>query len=100
MSGTRTAVLDRFEATGDGHELAVLLVEDDGDVVDERHVDRDLLPAVGRHENAVFEVTTTDDELTEISYRPEETRDRREAAQSRFDRLADRPPTDDDGDAG
>ena len=96
MSGTHTAVLDRFEQTDGGDELAVLLVEARGEVVDELHVDRQLLPATGRHENAVFELTTADDELTEIAYRPDETEERREAAQSRFDRLSRRPPTDDE----
>ena len=99
MSGTHTAVLDRFERTDGGDELAVLLVEADGEVVDELHVDRELLPAAGRHENAVFEVTTDDDELTEIAYRPEETEERQEAAQSRFDRLSRRPPSDDEADS-
>ncbi|AHG04359.1 hypothetical protein HALDL1_12705 [Halobacterium sp. DL1] len=96
MSETRTAVLDRFETTDGGDELAVLLVEADGEVVDELVVDRELLPADGRHENAVFAVTLADGELTEIAYRPEETEARTEAAQSRFDRLSRRPPSDEE----
>ena len=98
MADSYTAVLDRFEATDDGRELAVLLAEADGDVVDEFVVDRELLPADGRHENAVFAVTTADDELTEIAYRPDETEARTEAAQSRFDRLS-RRPSDEDADS-
>ncbi|WP_232702481.1 DUF3006 domain-containing protein [Halobacterium wangiae] len=96
MTDTYTAVLDRFEATEDGEELAVLLVEAEGDVVDEVVVDRERLPAEGRHENAVFAVTVDDDELAEIVYRPDETEARTEAAQSRFDRLSRRPPSDED----
>lgn len=95
---TRTAVLDRFEATDDSPDLAVLLVESAGEVVDELVVDRELLPAAGHHEGAVFEVTTDDDARTEIVFRRNETAERQEAAQSRFDRLSRRPPSDETDD--
>lgn len=91
MEGTYTAVLDRFEATADGEERAVLLLEADGEVVDDLVVAPEQLPAEGRHRDAVFELSVTDDGVR-AAYRPDETETRREAAQSRFDRLSRRPP--------
>lgn len=58
MSETYTAVLDRIV---DG-ETAVLLLEADGRVVDERILDVESLPEDGRHEGAVFEVELADEE--------------------------------------
>lgn len=86
MTGTRTAVLDRVV---DG-ETAVLLVEEDGAVVDELTVPVDRLPDDGRTEGAVFTATIRDGELAGLTYRPEETESRRESAQDRFDRLSER----------
>ncbi|WP_126661691.1 DUF3006 family protein [Haloterrigena salifodinae] len=101
MTERYTAVLDRIV---DG-ETAVLLLEDDGTVVDERVLDVDRLPENGRHEGAVFDVEladddsleadddgpeTNDDDLETMSYRPSLERDRREEAQDRFDRLSER----------
>ena len=77
-----TGVIDRFE-----EELAVILLEADGDVVDEIVLDRSELPAEAAHSDAILEVTLTDGEVTELSYNPDETTDRKERAQSRFDRL-------------
>lgn len=79
------AVLDRIV---DG-ETAVLLLEDDGEVVDERTLDVADLPADGRHEGAVFEVVLEDEGL-EATYRADEERARRERARKRFDRLSER----------
>lgn len=79
------ATLDRI--VDDEH--AVLLVEDDaGDVVDERVVDADDLPADGRHEGAVFDLTIVGGDLRAATYRPDETEARRAAAQDRLDRLS------------
>ncbi|ELZ18464.1 hypothetical protein C477_10363 [Haloterrigena salina JCM 13891] len=100
MTERYTAVLDRIV---DG-ETAVLLLEDDGTVVDERVLDVDRLPEDGRHEGAVFDVELADDDSLEadddgpeanddletMSYRPSLERDRREEAQDRFDRLSER----------
>lgn len=85
-----TGVIDRFE-----DDLAVILLEEDGDVVDEVVCDREELPAEAAHVDAVLAVTLTDGEVTELLYEPDETADRKERAQSRFDRLAERPPDDD-----
>ncbi|WP_049985200.1 DUF3006 domain-containing protein [Halobellus rufus] len=86
-----TGVIDRFE-----EDLAVILLEADGDVVDEIILDRSELPDEAAHPDAILKVTLTDGEVTELSYDPAETTDRKERAQSRFDRLAERPPSDDE----
>ncbi|WP_459810737.1 DUF3006 family protein [Halopiger thermotolerans] len=83
-------------------ELAVLLLEDDGDVVDERTIPVDRLPADGAHEGAVLEVEIADEgegegagdgeagTLLAVTHDPETERNRRERAQDRFDRLSER----------
>ncbi len=87
-----TGVIDRFE-----DDLAVVLLEVYGAVVDEIVIDRSELPTDAAHPDAVLEVTLTGDgQVTAIEYEPEESADRKEQAQSRFDRLAERPPEDDD----
>lgn len=90
-----TAVLDRFE-----EDTAVLLVEDDGEVVDELLVDRWELPEQGREQGAVFDLRVCGDSLRVLSHRPDETEARSDAAQSRFDRLAQDLPTADDDASG
>lgn len=85
MTDTYTAVIDRIvEGT------AVLLLEVDGETVDQFDVPLEGIPEDGRHEGAVFEATVTDDELAGLEYRPETEADRRETAQDRFDRLSKR----------
>jgi hypothetical protein len=86
-----TGVIDRFE-----EDLAVILLEADGEVVDELVLAREELPTEAAHSDAVLAVTLIDGEVTDLSYNPTETTDRKERAQSRFDRLARRPPNDDD----
>lgn len=86
-----TGVIDRFE-----DDLAVILLEEDGEVVDEIVLDRAELPADATHPDAVLVVTLTDGEVADLVYDAAETADRKERAQSRFDRLAERPPSDDE----
>ena len=88
MSEIYTAVLDRIVDEG----TAVLLLERDGDVVDDLAVALERLPAAGRHEGAVFSVTVDRDErrLLEATYRAEAERTRQESIQDRFDRLSER----------
>lgn len=86
-----TGVIDRFEG-----DLAVILLEADGEVVDEKTLEREELPDDGAHADAVLDVELTDGEVTDVSYDREETVQRKERAQSRFDRLAKRPPNDSD----
>ncbi|MCU4719678.1 DUF3006 domain-containing protein [Halapricum hydrolyticum] len=91
LSGTYTAVLDRFE-----DELAVLLIEDDGDVVSDVTIERSDLPQPGRHQDAIFDVEFEDGEVVSVVYDSETTEKRSRAAQSRFDRLSRRLPDDED----
>ncbi|RBI60427.1 DUF3006 domain-containing protein [halophilic archaeon] len=86
-----TGVIDRFE-----DDLAVILLEADGEVVDEIVLEHDEIPAEAAHPDAVLEVTLTDGEVTDLSYDTAETADRKNRAQSRFDQLAERPPNEDD----
>lgn len=81
---TYTAVFDRFEG-----DLAVLLLEDDGEV-DQLVAEQDELPKDGRHQDAIFRVRVRDDELQRIRYDPDTTENRKTAAQDRFDRLSRR----------
>lgn len=89
MDGTYTAVVDRFE-----DDLAVLVLElDDG--ADELVVDRSRVPD-DAGQDAVLQVVLEDGALADATYDSEETERRREAVQDRFDRLARRPPRDDE----
>jgi len=91
MSETYDAVLDRIV---DG-EHATLLLEADDAVVDEYVIDVMEVPEDGRHEGAVFRVTIENATLTDLSYRPDETTDRKKSAQDRLDRLS-RPLSDEE----
>ena len=84
-------VLDRFE-----DDLAVVLLECDGKTVDDIALPRDRLPEEGRHRDALFVVVMEGETVQSMSYRPEETREKSEQAQSRFDRLSQRPPENDE----
>lgn len=84
--GRYTAVLDRFEG-----EVAVLLLEADGETVDDRDVPRADLPSEGRHVDAVFEIQVENDDIVDVDYAEDETERRHESVRRRFDRLARRP---------
>lgn len=84
MTETYTATVDRIE---DG-DTAVLLLEDDGAVVDERSIDYRDLPMNAREEGAVLRVTLANGAITRIQYREEETADRNEAVRERLDDLS------------
>ena len=91
--GTYRGVIDRFEEDADGTELAVILLEEDGEVVEQIDMPRAELPfEVGQ--DTVLEMTFVDGELTDVEDTLEETKSRAEAAQERFDQLAKRPPDD------
>jgi hypothetical protein len=87
--GTYTAVVDRFE-----DEVAVVLIEADGETIAERVVDRETLPEDGRQVDAILEVTVSEGQLTSITYDAAASEARKRDAQQRFDRLAERPPSD------
>jgi hypothetical protein len=89
--GQYTAVVDRIE---DG--LAAVLLEEDGRDAYELLVEPAELPEDGQHANAVLTVEVQDGELVKASYDPDETEERRDSAQSRFDRLSERPSSDDE----
>ncbi|MFD1648022.1 DUF3006 domain-containing protein [Haloarchaeobius litoreus] len=89
MSEEYTAVLDRFEDS-----TAVLLLEQDGEQVDELLLKRCLLPEQGRHQDAVFEVMVSDVEVS-IRNRAEKSEGRKERSQSRFDQLSKESPSGD-----
>ena len=84
--GKYTAVVDRFE-----EDLAVLLLERDGETVDDILLPKPELPESGRHQDAVLYVSVVDGEVRNATYKAEETDQRAERAQSRFDRLSQRP---------
>lgn len=88
--GTYTAVVDRIEDT-----LATLQLEDD-DHLYNLVVGEEELPEDARHQDAILSLSLEDEEIVDATYKPEETQERRDAAQSRFDRLSKRLPSDDE----
>ncbi len=86
MDGTYTGVVDRIE---DG-EIAVILLEEDEQVIEQVDVPVNRLPEPARTDGGVLSVTLEDDEVVSMEYRPEATRDRRESAREKLDRLSER----------
>lgn len=89
--GTYTAVVDSIESG-----LATVFFEAAEEEVGNAVLDAEVLPADGRHADAILTVTVTDGEFVEWEYEGESTKERQDAAQNRFDRLSKRPPSDDD----
>jgi hypothetical protein len=87
--GEYTAIVDSVE---DG--LATAFFERDGEEVGNAVVDAARLPSDGRHADAILSVTVSSGRLDSATYEPERTERRAEAAQDRFDRLSERPPSD------
>lgn len=91
--GTYTGVIDRVEAG-----LAVILLEDDGDVVEELVVPLEELdvsvPDNDRLEGMVVTAEVRDDDLVSATADVEERTRRLERNQQRFDRLSRRPDED------
>jgi hypothetical protein len=87
--GCYTAVVDSIE---DG--FATVFFEDEGEEVGDAVLDVSALPEAARHDDAVLRVTVADGALIESEYDAERTANRAERAQERFDRLAERPPSD------
>ena len=83
--GTYVATVDRVEG-----ELAVVLVEVDGEVVGEVTAPLSDLPA-GVGAESVLEIRLEDGELVEVTEDSAATRARKQNARDRFDRLARRP---------
>ncbi|OSO90588.1 hypothetical protein B9H04_16875 [Halorubrum ezzemoulense DSM 17463] len=89
--GEYTAVVDSIE---DG--LATVFFERDGEEVGNAVLEADRLPEDGKHADAILTVTVVDGDLETVQYEPEQTTERADAAQNRFDRLSKRPPSEDD----
>ena len=85
MDGTYTAVIDRIV---DG-ETAVVLIEDDGDIVDEYTIPVGELPAKA-DAGTVLEVRIESKDIVAIEVRNEQTEQRKKTNQDRFDRLSKR----------
>ena len=86
IDGTYTAVVDRIV---DG-ETVVIILEEDGTPLEQLEVGIDRLPERARTEGSVLSVSIVEDTVTDVDYRPEETRERRESAAARLDRLSKR----------
>ncbi len=86
MNGEFTATVDRIV---DG-ETAVVLVEDDGDVKEQFDVPVERLPPDAREDGGVLSVTVDDGALVDLEYSPDTTRERRESAEEKLDRLSKR----------
>ncbi|MCU4744107.1 DUF3006 domain-containing protein [Natronoglomus mannanivorans] len=86
MDGTYTGVVDRIV---DG-ETAVILLEEDDQVIDQLDVAAGRLPEPVQTDGGVLSVTLEDDEVVSMVYRPEKTRARRESAREKLDRLSER----------
>lgn len=85
MDGTYTGVVDRIV---DG-ETAVMLIEDNGEVVEQFDIGVGELPA-DAGEGAVCSVTVVDGKIESMAYRVDETESRQKRAQDRLDRLSKR----------
>ncbi|WP_255197755.1 DUF3006 family protein [Halorarius litoreus] len=91
VDGTYTAVVDSVE---DG--LATIFFEHQGEEIASGVFDAEVLPEEGRHADAILTVVVVEGEFEEWGYREVETEERHEEAQSRFDRLSRRPPSNDE----
>lgn len=89
--GQYTAVVDSIE---DG--LATVFFEQDGQEVADTVFDVTKLPADARHADSILTVVISDGEIVEAEYAAEQTEERADQAQSRFDRLSERPPPDEE----
>jgi len=90
--GEYTAVVDSIE-----DDLATVFFERDDEEVGNAVLEVSQLPSDAQHADAILSVTLTESSIKSTTYKPEETTTRAEAAQDRFDRLSERPPSDEDG---
>ena len=91
MNGEFTGTVDRIV---DG-ETAVILLEEDGEVIEQVDVPVERLPDPAREDGGVLSVTMADGEFVEASYLEAETTERRESIREKLDRLS-RPLSEDD----
>ncbi len=88
MNGTFTSTVDRVV---DG-DTAVVLLESDGEVIDQLTVPVDRLPEPAQDDGGVLEVRVDDGEFVSAEYCPAKTRKRRESIHETLDRLSTRLP--------
>lgn len=86
MPETYTGTVDRIV---DG-ETAVILLEDDGETVEQLDIHVSELPEEVSQEGMVIEVRIEDDEVVSITPKPDEMRDRLERNRERLERLGTR----------
>lgn len=92
MDGTYTGTVDRVV-----DETAVILLEADGEVVEEVTVHVSQLPSEAQDDGGVLSVTVEDSEVVSMEYREEETRERRGRIRDKLDRLSERLSEREDG---
>lgn len=85
LDGEYTGTIDRIV---DG-ETAVVLLEEDDDVIEQFDIPVDRLPA-DYEAGSVVSATISNGEIVEVTVRPDETADRRQRIQEKFDRLSKR----------
>ena len=73
----------------------MILLEYDAEVVDEAVVDEREIPEDGRHVDAVLRVELEEKDVVRMSYDAAETEERKTSVQDRFERLSERPQSDD-----
>lgn len=93
--GTYRAVLDRVEAGGD-EELAVFIIERDGEAVDDAVVPLEVLPEEERDPDTVFNLVLEEGEVISMEPQRVETEQRTESIEDRFSRLSRRLSDSDD----
>ncbi|WP_434530833.1 DUF3006 domain-containing protein [Haloarcula sp. NS06] len=89
--GEYTAVVDSID-----NGLATVFFEQDGTEIGHAVIDAAELPEDGHHADAIMSVTVESGELATADYKPETTATRKDASQSRFDRLSSRLPSAED----
>ena len=91
MNGEFTGTVDRIV---DG-ETAVILLEEDGEVIEQVDVPVERLPEPAREDGGVLSVTMENGTFVDAEYLEAETRNRRESIREKLDRLS-RPLSEDD----
>ena len=89
--GEYMAVVDSIE---DG--LATVFFEQNGEEIGHAVLEATKLPDDGQHADAILVVAVEDGAIATADYDPDTTATRNTEAQSRFDSLSSRPPSDED----
>ena len=86
MNGEYTGVVDRIV---DG-QTAVIIIEEDGEAIDQLTVAVDRLPAQGQAQGGVLTVTVEAGEFVDAEFQPAETKSRRRKMRERLDNLSEK----------